>query len=60
MFEVSDEQGNTCIVENKDLAMIIIKDKTTPFINIAEIKDESKFADRHVIKTMDDFISYFY
>lgn len=60
MFEITDENGNSCIVESRDLAMIIIKDKTTPFINIAEITDDSKFADRHVIKTLEDFLTYFY
>lgn len=60
MFEISDEAGNSCIVEDKDLALIIIKNKSNPFINLAEIKDDKLFKDRHVIKTMEDFICYFY
>lgn len=57
MFEISDEQGNACIVEDRDLAMLIIKDKFNPFINIVELKNKSK---GNVIKTMEDFICYFY
>lgn len=57
MFEISDEQGNSCVVEDRDLAMLIIKDKSNPFINIVELKNKSK---RNVIKTMEDFICYFY
>lgn len=60
MFEISDEAGNTCIIEDKELAQLIIRDKSNPFINIVEIIDEKLFNDRHVIKTMEDFICYFY
>ena len=42
MFEISDELGNNCIVESKDLACMIVKDKSTPFVNIVELKDEVK------------------
>ena len=58
MFEISDELGNNCIVEDKELACMIVKDKSTPFVNIVELKDEVK--GRHIIKTMEDFICYFY
>ena len=57
MFEISDEQGNSCVVENKDLAMVIIKDKTNPFINLVELKHNKT---KNVIRTMEDFIGYFY
>lgn len=60
MFEISDEAGNSCIVEDKELAQLIIRDKSTPFINIVELKDEELFKDRHVIRTLADFIGYFY
>ena len=60
MFEVSDEQGNTCIVNDKSLAMLIVKDKSNPFINIVEMVDDKGLDKRHIIKTMEDFICYFY
>lgn len=58
MFEISDEQGNSCFVETKDLALLIIKDKSNPFINLVECTE--KVRKEHIIKTMEDFICYFY
>ena len=60
MFEVSDEQGNTCIVKDKDLAMLIVKDKSNPFINIFKMSDKAKVSKRHLVKSYNDFLEHFY
>lgn len=60
MFEVSDENGNRFFTESKELACMIVKEKTTPFINIVELDDRIQVSDRHIIKTYDDFLTYFF
>lgn len=60
MFEVSDEQRNRFFTESKELALVIVKDKTNPFINIIELDDRIQVSDRHIIKSYDEFLNYFY
>lgn len=58
MFEVSDVQGNSCYVQDKELAEDIVKDKDTPFVKVVECDEDVR--DEHIIKTMSDFMLYFY
>ena len=60
MYEVSDEQGNSCFVESHKLAMKIVKDVHNPFINIVKLNDKVKVLKQHLIKTEDEFYEYFY
>lgn len=60
MFEVSDEQGNRFFVENKELACKIVSERSNPFINIVELDDRIQVSKRHIVKSYEYFLEYFY
>lgn len=60
MYEVSDEDGNSFYTNNYDLALLIAKDKTNPFINIVKLNDKVKVDKDHIIEDMEDFLTYFF
>ena len=60
MFEVSDEQGNRFFVESKDLACKIVNERSNPFINIVELDDRIQVSKRHIVKSYEHFLEYFY
>lgn len=60
MFEVSDELGNKFFVENKELACKIVNERSNPFINIVELDDRIQVSKRHIVKSYEHFLDYFY
>lgn len=60
VYELSDEQGNKCYVDNRSLAFSIVTEKQNPFINIVEVVDENKINKEHIISDYDEFCNYFY
>lgn len=60
LYEVSDEQGNRFFVESKQLACQIVNEKENPFINIVELDDRIQVSKRHIVKSYEHFLEYFY
>ena len=60
IYEVSDEQGNRFVVESKQLACQIVNEKENPFINVVELDDRIQVSKRHIVKSYEHFLEYFY
>ena len=58
MYEVSDELGNSFVVDSKELACKIVSERDNPFINIVELT--RNVAQEHIVKSYADFCVYFY
>ena len=60
LYEISSEDGNRFFVENKELACKIVNERSNPFINIVELDDRIQVSKRHIVKSYEHFLEYFY
>ena len=51
---------NRFFVENKELACKIVNEGSNPLINIVELDDRIQVSKRHIVKSYEHFLEYFY
>mgnify|MGYP003413536641 CR=1 FL=1 len=58
MYQVCDAIGNCFFTESEELAKKVVSERDNPFIKMIEYDEDVR--DEHIIKTMSDFMVYFY
>ena len=60
MYQVRDAIGNSFFTDSEELAKKVVSERDNPFINIVELDDRIQVSKRHIVKSYEHFLDYFY
>lgn len=60
MYRVCDAIGNSFFTSSGELAKKVVSERDNPFINIVELDDRIQVSKRHIVKSYEHFLEYFY
>lgn len=60
MYRVCDAIGNSFFTSSEELAKKVVSERDNPFINIVELDDRIQVSKRHIVKSYEHFLDYFY
>lgn len=60
MYQVCDAIGNSFFTSSEELAKKVVSERDNPFINIVELDDRIQVSKRHIVKSYEHFLDYFF